>query len=80
MQKSNNIYKQNLEIINLKIQSINRFIDNGGIEELILLCLKNNSFLKENLKKLLEYEISTIKNNAPHILKSWKYYKQFLEL
>lgn len=80
MQKYKKIYKQKLKIIDIKIQRVSKFINNGGIEELILLCLKNNPSLKENLKKLLEYEVSTIKNNAPYIVQSWKYYKRFLEL
>lgn len=64
--KFKRIYKQELEIIKRNIECIIRFIDNGRIEKLILSCLKENKELKEQL----EYEVLTIKNNAPYILES----------
>lgn len=62
-----------------KFYILKDFCDNGGFEKIILEYFNNNIEMKKYIKKYLDYELTTIKENAPKIIQSWKYYNNFLE-
>lgn len=74
------IYTKILKEIEEKINKLKTFINNGGIEYIILDSFKDNLNIKNNLKEFLEYEVSNIRQNAPHIIESWDFYQKFLKL
>lgn len=70
---------EKFDFISEQIHQLEAFVKNGGIENLIIKTLKNNSSIQKHLKEFLEYEVSSIQQNAPQIVESWAYYQKFLQ-
>lgn len=67
------------DCISEQIRQLEIFITNGGIENLIIHILKKHSSIQKQLKRFLEYEVSSIQQNAPKIVENWTYYQKFVQ-